>query len=247
MEIDPYLQLSMLLTAFLAGVGMGAFWELLTALRVLLGAYKPPSHLRARYARPLPLLGRPIPWREGRITRRIWRGIAVGVGDLFYCLLFALTLELILYRFNDGEFRVAVPLLLFAGLGLFRISVARVTGLLVAWMAYVLSALGMYLAALLLLPWRIVRALVRRLILPPLTRLVRAHRARVTQRLSAAQLAFAEQGFQKERMRGNGSQKKAKRKPQNAMDHSHSGDRDLRGGADHHGQPTDGVAGAHAI
>ncbi|MBQ3483574.1 MAG: spore cortex biosynthesis protein YabQ [Clostridia bacterium] len=247
MEIDPYLQLAMLITAFLAGAGLGGLWELLVAVRVLLGAHEAPLFLRARYERPLPLLHRGVPWREGRTARRVWRGLVEGVGDLLYCLLFALTLELILYRFNDGEFRVAVPLLLFAGLAAFRVSVARVTGLLVAWMAYLLAALWMYLTALLQLPWRILRALARRLILPPLVRLSHRHRARITQRLSAAQLAYAEQGFQKEGERGNGSPKKAKRKQGDAMDHSHSGDRDPHTGADPHGKSSDGVAAARAI
>ena len=247
MEIDPYLQLTMLLSAFLCGVALGALWEVVTALRIVLGAYQAPECMRKRYERPLPLLRRPIPWPKGNAARRVWRGVLIGVGDFLFCLLFALVAELLLYRFNDGAFRVSVPLLALAGLGLFRVSIARITGLLVAWMAYGFAALWMYLTALLKLPICGLQILARRFLYTPVRRVRRAWLAKASARLFRAQLTLAENGFQKERMPTNVSKKKTARKQKNAVDYRAPGGSDLSCGSGDHGRTLDGVSSKAAV
>ena len=241
MEINPYLQLAMLLSSFLCGVALGALWEVLTALRIVLGAHQTPEFMRKHYEKPLPLLHRCIPWSKGNTARRVWRGVLIGVGDFLFCLLFALVAELLLYRFNDGAFRVSVPLLAFAGLGLFRVSIARITGLLVAWMAYGLAAFWMYVTALLRLPIYGMCLIAKHFLYPPICRVRRVLLEKASTRLCEAQLRLAENGFQKERMPTNVSKKKTVRKQKNAVDHRDPGGSDLSCGRGDHGEPLDGV------
>ena len=117
MEIYPALQLALLLGAFAWGICLGGIWELVHISRILLGVYQPPAYMEACYARPLPWLHRPVPFLRQGIGRRAWRNTVVAVGDCLFCLLFAAVVVLLLYRYNDGAFRLSVPLLALLGLG----------------------------------------------------------------------------------------------------------------------------------
>ena len=202
MEIYPGLQFAMLLGAFLGGICLGGVWELLTALRILFGAYKPPEFMRERYARLLPILHRPVPFARKGVSRRLWRGIVIGVGDLSFCLLLAVFLILLLYRYNDGAFRFSVPVLLLIGFALFRALLSRWISLAEAYLAYGFAAASLYLAALLALPAKAMRYLFTRFVLRPARRACRCiENRRMRQRsaeLCAMQLKWAECGFEGE-------------------------------------------------
>ena len=203
MEIYPYLQFSMLLGAFLGGLCLGVVWELVNAFRILFGAYQAPDFMRERYQKPLPLLGRPVPFERKAIGKRLWRGLVIGVGDLLFCLLFAVFVILLLYRYNDGAFRFSVPVLAICGFALFRALSARTLSLAMAYLAYGVATASLYLAALLALPPKALRYLLVRFVHRPAKRLYRRIEMRRLRRRSAAlcrmQLQWAERGFEGER------------------------------------------------
>ena len=189
MAIDPYRQLALFCAAFLAGVLLGVLWELVTASRILLGAYRAPEPMRPIYERPLPLLKRPVGMRE-LSARRLWRGVVVALGDFLFSLVFAAVIVLVLYYYNDGKFRPLVPLLTLGGFALFRLVATALLGGAVAYFAFGVAALRLYIGALLRLPIRLVCWLAR-LCWRPLAALghrIYLHRARAaTRRLCLAQ------------------------------------------------------------
>ncbi|MBQ8357237.1 MAG: spore cortex biosynthesis protein YabQ [Clostridia bacterium] len=258
MEIDPYLQFTLLLSAFLTGIAQGGLWEVLTASRILFGAYRPPEWMRERYARPLPLVHRAVPFEKKGIGRNAWRGIVVALGDCLFCLWFAVTVILLLYRYNDGAFRFSVPLLALGGFALFRTASVRIFSRMVAYMAYGFAALALYLRVLLSLPPRGVCYLTKRFVVHPVGRLYRRTVLRRAQRASVllcrAQIAWAKTGFtgelprikdekKKERMRHGKKEDRGKDHPGPVGDpHPHSGH--IRCSTRHRRQSTDGVESA---
>ena len=51
MELDRLLQFTALAAALVRGVGLGVLWELTVAVRIVLGAYRPPERMRRQYPR----------------------------------------------------------------------------------------------------------------------------------------------------------------------------------------------------
>ena len=255
MEIYPELQLAMLLGAFLGGVCLGGVWELLCASRILLFAYTAPEFMRERYARPLPLLHRPVSFERKGGANKLWRGIVIGVGDLLFCLLFAVLIVLLLYRYNDGEIRCSVPVLALLGLALFRTASSRFLTLVEAYLAYGIAAGWLYLRALLSLPPRGMRYLLTRFVLRPARRAYRhIELRRMRQRsaeLCAMQLKWAECGFEGEcpkafEKKGRIRHEKKDRGKDNTHAvgdlHPHSGH--IRGGSRHRRQSAAGMESA---
>ena len=252
MEIYPELQLAMLLGAFLGGVCLGGVWELLCASRILLFAYTAPEFMRERYARPLPLLHRSVSFERKGGANKLWRGIVIGVGDLLFCLLFAVLIILLLYRYNDGEIRCSVPVLALLGLALFRTASSRFLTLVEAYLAYGIAAGWLYLRALLSLPPRGMRYLLTRFVLRPARRAYRHIELRRMRQRSAAlctmQLKWAERGFEGKcpevcERKGRMRYEKKDRGQNNtdAVDDPHPCFAHIRGGACNRRKSTDGM------
>lgn len=249
MEIDPSLQLAMLLSALLWGVGMGILWELLTAIRILLGAYTPPEAMRAQYAKRLPLLGRPVTFERKSPLRRVWRGVVIALGDVLFCVVIAIVAILILYRYNDGVFRLSVPVLMLLGLALLRFISATPLARVMAYVAYGFAAAGVYATALLSLPWKGIKLFWRRLCLRLMgavyRKLTLRHLRRVSAALCAYQLAYAAVGLEgegpgpierKEKKKGRMHYGKKQNRGQDnthTMGDSHPGSDHFRGGHRH--------------
>lgn len=200
MAMSPYRQLLMLQCALLAGLFLGALWDALRVLRVVLMAHTPPAFMAPRYRRPLPLLGTGVPFRAEAGIHRLWRVGVIFTEDLLFCLVGALLSELILFYFNDGTFRLGVPLLLVLGLALWQLTVSRLITRITALLAYLLGALLLYLWALFLLPWRLLRLVLLRFCLRPARRLLRyikeARKKRISTALCQRQLQLAAVGFE---------------------------------------------------
>ena len=198
MEIYPYAQAEMFLAAFALGLGAGLFRQVLVALRTVLGAYRPSLRMRALYERSLPLLHRPVGFSSRRV-KRLWCFLVAFGGDLLFCFACALALLFLLYDYNDGAWRLSVPVLFLSGLALFRVCTARVLAWMNDYVAYALSALFCYLRAGLCYPVRLSALLLRRLLLAPAKKVVlsiyRKRRVRVSTRLCRAQLALAARGL----------------------------------------------------
>lgn len=197
MEIRPDQQFLLFFYAFLSGILLGGFYEVLRAFRILFGVMQVPARLHPLYAKKLPLLGKGISVREGR-GKRAWRGIVVAIGDFLFMVVAAVTAELLLYDYNSGEFRLFVPILMAVGLALFRVSISRLCAMATPYIAYSLAVAAAYLRALCLLPVCLA-VLLWRLFLRPCRALWFLARQKIHQRKLRAicrrQLQFAATGF----------------------------------------------------
>lgn len=198
MEIYPARQAEMFLAAFSLGLGAGLFGQVLLAIRTVLGAYLPSERMRALYERPLPLLHRPVGFPTQR-ARRFRCFFVAFCGDLLFCLVCALGLLLLLYDYNNGAWRVSVPVLFLLGLASFRVLTSRVLARMNDYFALGLSAFLCYARAGVCWPVRATVSLVRRFVIAPVRRVVaalcRKQRARRSLRLCRAQLALAAHGL----------------------------------------------------
>ena len=221
MEIYPERQLAMLLAAFLLGGLFGLVRQLQSVLRVLIGAHPPCESMRARFARARPLLPLGIPFP--RKKRRFFRGTLLFLGDVLYCLCFSFSLLLLLYHYQDGAIRLAVPVLALLGLASVHTLLARRIAHLKDRLALLLAVLCAYVRILICLPFLLLWRLVRRLLLAPFFRVWRILREKRLERISAAlcraQLKAAERGLLQ--WKGVGADVKRKGQPY-AMGHSHS-------------------------
>lgn len=219
MEIYPHIQAKMFFGAFALGLGAGVLRLLLLVLRTALGAYLPAERMRAHYERPLPLLHRAPGYPKQR-ARKWWRIVVAFVGDVLFCLFCAAEVLLLLYEYNDGAWRLSVPVLFLIGLAVFRLATAHVGAWLNDWLAYALSALFLYVRTLVRLPLRGVWWVLRHALWTPVKKgclhLIARHRRRVSEKLCRAQLALAARGLiTKERMTSDVE----KKDHPDAMDH----------------------------
>ena len=197
MEIYPIRQLQLLSLSFLWGaMGVVLLW-LLSAARVLVGAYRPPSRWEALYARELPLLHRAPRIRSGRVGTFLTRACVVAC-DVVFCVTVAVGEILLLYEYNDGAMRPIAPVCALVGLALAHRLSARVASAATAYLGYAIAVLRAYLAALLLLPCRLAVWL-GKMLLRPLralwSRIVACYLAKRSAALCRAQLASAKDGL----------------------------------------------------
>lgn len=193
MEIFPERQLLLFFYAFLYGILLGGFYEVLRAFRILLGVMPVPRRLFPLYAKKLPLLGKGIAVRESR-GKRVRRAVTVAIGDFLFMVVAALVAVLLLYDYNSGEFRAFVPILMAVGFALFRVSISRLCRFLTPYLAYGFAVAAAYFCALCLLPVRLARLLFR----PCRALYALARRAllrKKTLALRRRQLEFAASGF----------------------------------------------------
>ncbi|MBQ8340815.1 MAG: hypothetical protein IJY22_00385 [Clostridia bacterium] len=241
MEIDQAKQLAMLLTAFLCGVAMALLWELLAALRILLGAHRPPARMRGLYEKKLPLLLRGVPFDRPPLGK-FWRSTVIALLDCLFCLLFALAVILILYDYCNGALRLSVPVLALVGYGLCHMAAVTLLAPLTSLAAYGLGAAWLYLCALLRLVCKGIKGFFRLLLCPifKLNRSIALRRARArSAALGAAQLQFAQKGLEgnlsdlQKKGSTNHVQKNRRKNHRAAVGDPHS-DPDHSGGSRHH-------------
>jgi hypothetical protein len=153
--------------------------------------------MRERYARPLPLLRTSLRFARGG-TRRAWCVRVTFLTDLCYCLAFAVSLILLLYRYNSGAWRLSVPVLALGGFSLFWLVYTRAFARGNAYLAYFLAIAVLYLRFALCLPLRLAERLFRRILWRPVCRVasrIREKRcAARTAALCRAELALAAKG-----------------------------------------------------
>ncbi len=207
MEIYPTRQLALFAASFCIGaLGCLLLW-LLAAFRVLLGAYVPQADMSALYARPLPLLARPVRV-SNRHARGAWRVALTVCCDVVFCLVLALCAILLFYEYNDGVVRPFALVLLLLGLALGRLCTARVGERAIAYLAFSLAVARAYLVALLLLPCRGMAALLNLLVVRPIRRawraLCRIFYKKRSGALCRAQLSLAAVGLDPQRARKEG-------------------------------------------
>ena len=197
MQIDPLLQGRLFLLAFLCGIGLGALWDAVLLLRVLTGAAPRGVRLASLYERPLPLLGRSVGFSP-HLARRAWQTFSLSFWQLLFPALGALAVLCLSFGYHRGVIRLPVPLLLLLGFFLWRRLISRCLAPLFDLLAFLLSALALYLRALLLLPLRVFCRLLSLLVLRPVRVLLGRWRTgrlcRRSQSICRAQLRAATDG-----------------------------------------------------
>ena len=138
MELDRLLQVTALAAALVRGVGLGVLWELTVALRIVLGAYRPPERMRRQYEKPLPLLSKGVPFGPCSKVGKLRVGLVTGICDLLFCTTFAVTAILTLFGYRDGRLQLSVPLLMLLGFG----AMHKASALLLARPMQYLASLG---------------------------------------------------------------------------------------------------------
>lgn len=260
MEIDPALQLGLLLSSFLGGLALGLFYEALCVFRIPFGAFSPPSFMKERYARPLPIIKKAVPFGNASAPRRVWRALIIGVGDCLFSILFAVVVILLLYYYNDGAWRTSALFAALGGFALFQALSARLLRVAVAYFAYFFAAACLYFISLLKLPFKLCRLVAIRLVLRPVRtvfiRLVGIRAQRVSELLMREQLLLANTGFQQKKP-SNGAKKVKKKgnshhgkktlssaKNKDDVDHSHFDTDHIRGRTRHWREATDRMESA---
>ena len=198
MLIDPLLQGKLYVLSLLCGLGLGFLWDAVLVLRVLTGAGPKSAQLAALYQRPLPLLGRAVGFST-KLVHRVWQDISLAFWQVLFPVLGAITVLLLCFGYNSGVFRLPVLVLLAVGFALWRRLLSGHVARGLSLVAFFLSALVLYLRALLCLPVRVIQRLFCRFVFMPLRALlVRWHRKRLqscSKRLCAQQLEAAACGL----------------------------------------------------
>ena len=66
--------------------------------------------------------------------------VAIFFGDVFFCLMSAIALILLLYWLNNGTFRAAAPLCMAVGFWLWRISISKHVRALLQWLVFAIES-----------------------------------------------------------------------------------------------------------
>ncbi|MBQ9098380.1 MAG: spore cortex biosynthesis protein YabQ [Clostridia bacterium] len=256
MEIDPSRQLAMLMAALFCGACFGLVFELRRVVRILLGLYCPHERMRSRYARPLPLLKRPVPFDKKGAGKRGLCALLVGVGDVLFCISFALCCMLILYAYNSGELRLSVFCIALLGFAVLRRFGARLIERPADLLAFGLAAAFCYIRALLAGGAKGLLRLLKLVTVVPFLalfgRIMGHRRRRISAKLCARELALATLGLSgdapldvKEKGRKSHVKKKNRRQDDTRpMGDPHSDPDHICGGTRHRCQPADGVESA---
>lgn len=132
-------------------------------------------------------------------ARRAARALLRWGAQFLFPVLAALSLLLVSFYYNRGDFRISTVIVLLLGLLLWRASLSRRLSRPLSLAVFLLAAAGLYLRALLLLPLKAVFWLLWRFCLLPLKHALqgihRSYRKKRSAALCARQLTAAKNGF----------------------------------------------------
>ena len=153
MEVSQRALAYMLLWALLCGALLGGIYDLFSFHRKTKGASPRMVWLKEKLTLPLALRRRRCPAKR---KKREWLG-AVGLflGDVLFCLLFAVVAVLLLYYTNEGQFRLSVPAIMLLSFFLYRITLGRPIRCVFEILSMLLRALFSWTTAILLYPCRL--------------------------------------------------------------------------------------------
>lgn len=129
MEVSQHALAWMLLSSFLCGLALGICYDMLRLTRMWVGVELPPPAKRLRERMALP---QRLRWatEKAKVPKsqklsETAKYIFLLAEDILFCLLIAITLVLLLYRANDGQFRLSAVVLLFGGLAAYLMTLGR--------------------------------------------------------------------------------------------------------------------------
>ena len=129
MEVSQHALAWMLLSSFLCGLALGVCYDVLRLTRMCMGVELPlqAQRLRDRTALPQKLrwtTGKGKPPKNRKLSETA-KYIFLCAEDILFCLLIAITIVLLLYRANDGQFRLSAVALLLGGLAAYLMTLGR--------------------------------------------------------------------------------------------------------------------------
>lgn len=129
MEVSQYALAWMLLSSFLCGLALGVCYDVLRLTRMCMGVELP---LQAQRLRDRMALPQKLRWttRKGQAPKNrklseTAKYIFLCAEDILFCVLIAITIVLLLYRANDGQFRLSAVALLLGGLAAYLMTLGR--------------------------------------------------------------------------------------------------------------------------
>ena len=154
MEVSQRALAFLLCRAFLCGVALGAFYDVLRITRLWMGEGLPPAAraLEGRLALPENLRFFHMP----RVFRRpggVAGGILIFFEDVLFCLVCAVVLILELYVCNDGQFRLSALACMLIGVFAYLISLGRGVLLVSGTLTAILRAAVQWTVALVCFPF----------------------------------------------------------------------------------------------
>lgn len=139
MTISQSLLFRLFCTAFIAGILLSFSYDLLYALRLWLL----PQNMRYT----LPAIQKIVCKRDQKSTKGKWHAYRVMLfcEDIFFCLIAAFILILLLFWLNNGAFRAMAPLGMIIGFWLCHISFSKVLRAALQWCAFCIETVIYYL------------------------------------------------------------------------------------------------------
>ena len=119
MQLSQSVLFQLCCASFFAGILLSLFYDVLHMIRLW---FTP-----AQFRYTLPKIRQMCPTRTRKSTKKKNRDIKIAVffGDVFFCLVCAITLILLLFWLNNGAFRVMAVLCMAIGFYLCRISISK--------------------------------------------------------------------------------------------------------------------------
>lgn len=130
MQISQSALFHLCAASFLAGLVLALLYDLLYMMRLWLI----PSEVRYQVPKIQELRAPRI--KKGSAKKRRAGSVVLFFQDVFFCLVCAITVILLLYWLNNGAFRAAAPICMAVGFGLWRISLSKGVRVALEWLAF---------------------------------------------------------------------------------------------------------------
>ena len=156
MEVSQNALAWMLFYSFLCGLALGLCYDVLRLTRMWIGTELPPTAILLRNRLALPprmklISAKPRSVKSDKYTKTV-RYIVVFVEDILFCLLVALTMALLLYQTNDGQFRLSAVVVLLCGIGGYLATLGRLVRLFSGVIVVIVRATVIWVLAILAYP-----------------------------------------------------------------------------------------------
>ena len=116
--------------SFLVGLALALLYDFLYMMRLWLI----PSEVRYHVPRIQELRASRI--KKGSVKKHKWGSVVLFLQDIFFCLVCAITVILLLYWLNNGAFRAAAPICMAVGFWLWHISLSKGVRVALEWLAF---------------------------------------------------------------------------------------------------------------
>lgn len=129
MEVSQNALAWMLCCSLLCGVALGVCYDVLRLTRMSMGEDLPQAAtlLQQRLSLPerLRLLSAQSVPKEPRKERKALKYMVLLIEDVIFCLICGVTIALLLYQTNDGQFRISAVVVMLGGVGVYLLTVGR--------------------------------------------------------------------------------------------------------------------------